>query len=71
MIIILTVVGNSGILSLVVLWCIYFSKETTKYTWRFRTRFANTVETDEVAHNELSHLDPHCLPLSLCILNMI
>ena len=27
--------------------------------------FANTVDLDEVAHNELSHLDLQCLPSSL------
>ena len=27
--------------------------------------FANSVDLDEVAHNELSHLDLHCLPSSL------
>ena len=25
--------------------------------------FANSVELDETAHNELSTLDPHCLPV--------
>ena len=33
--------------------------------------FANSVDLDEVAHNEPPHLDLHCLPCSLCILNMI
>ena len=28
-------------------------------------RFANSVDPDEVAHNELPHLDLHCLPSSL------
>ena len=27
--------------------------------------FANSVDQDEVAHNELPHLDLHCLPSSL------
>ena len=27
--------------------------------------FANTVDPDEISHNELSHLDPQCLPSSL------
>ena len=27
--------------------------------------FTNSVDFDEVAHNELSHLDLHCLPSSL------
>ena len=27
--------------------------------------FANSVDLDEVAHNEPSHLDLHCLPSSL------
>ena len=27
--------------------------------------FANTVDTDETAHNEPSHLDLQCLPSSL------
>ena len=33
--------------------------------------FANSVDLDEVAHNELPHQDLHCLPSSLCILNMV
>ena len=33
--------------------------------------FANSVDLDEVAHNEPPHLDLHCLPSSLRILNMI
>ena len=33
--------------------------------------FANSVDLDEVAHNEPPHLDLHCLPSSLLILNMI
>ena len=33
--------------------------------------FANSVDLDEVAHNEPPHLDLHCLPPSLLILNMI
>ena len=33
--------------------------------------FANSVDLDEVAHNEPLHLDLHCLPSSLRILNMI
>ena len=27
--------------------------------------FANSVDLDEVAHNEPPHLDPRCLPSSL------
>ena len=27
--------------------------------------FANTVDPDETAHHEISHLDPQCLPFSL------
>ena len=27
--------------------------------------FANTVDPDETAHNEPSHLDPQCLPCRL------
>ena len=27
--------------------------------------FANSIDLDEVAHNEPSHLDLHCLPCSL------
>ena len=34
-------------------------------------KFANCVDLDEVAHNEPPHLDLHCLPFSLRILNMI
>ena len=29
------------------------------------TEFANTVDPDETAHNEWSHLDPQCLTSSL------
>ena len=36
-----------------------------------RVVFANSVDPDEVAHNEPPHLDLHCLPSSLWILNMI
>ena len=32
--------------------------------------FANSVDHDEVAHNEPPQLDLHCLPSSLTILNM-
>ena len=33
--------------------------------------FANSVDLDEVAHNEPPHLDLHCLTSSPWILNMI
>ena len=33
--------------------------------------FANSLDLDEVAHDEPPHLHLHCLPSSLCILNMI
>ena len=33
--------------------------------------FANRVDLDEVAHNEPPHLDIHCLPYSLSILNIM
>ena len=33
--------------------------------------FANSVGLDEVAHNEPPHQDLHCLPSSLCLLNLI
>ena len=33
--------------------------------------FENNVDLDEVAQNEPPHLDIHCLPSSLWILNMI
>ena len=33
--------------------------------------FANSIDLDEVAHNESPHLDLHCLVASLLILNMI
>ena len=35
------------------------------------TEFANSIDLDEVAHHEPSHLDRHCLPSSLRILNTI
>ena len=34
-------------------------------------KFANKVTPEEVAHNEPSHIDLHCLPSSLPIMNMI
>ena len=33
--------------------------------------FANSVDLEETAHYELPHLDLHCLPCYLSILNMI
>ena len=33
--------------------------------------FANTVDSDEMAHNEASHLDLQCLPSSLLVFNII
>ena len=33
--------------------------------------FANSMDLDEVAHNEPSHLDLHCFPSSLSVLSMI
>ena len=33
--------------------------------------FANTVDTNEIAHNEPSHLDLQCLPTSLSFFNII
>ena len=33
-------------------------------------KLANTVYPDEAAHNELPHLDLHCLPSGLLILNI-
>ena len=33
--------------------------------------FTNSIDLDEVAHNEPPHLDLHCLPASLRIHNMI
>ena len=33
--------------------------------------FVSSVDLDEVAHDEPPHLDLHCLPSSLQILNMI
>ena len=34
-------------------------------------KFANSVDPDEVAHNEPPHLVIHCLPSSLLILIMV
>ena len=34
-------------------------------------KFANSIDLDEVAHNELPHLDLHCLLSSLRILYMM
>ena len=34
-------------------------------------KFTNSVDPDEVAHNEPPHLDLHCLPSSLWILSVI
>ena len=36
-----------------------------------KAEFANTVDPDETAHYELSHLDPQCLLSSPLIFNMI
>ena len=36
-----------------------------------KAEFANTVDPDETAHYEPSHLDLHCLPSSPLIFNMI
>ena len=36
-----------------------------------QNEFPNSVDLDEVAHNEPPHLDLHCFPTRLCILNMI
>ena len=33
--------------------------------------FANSVDQDEMAHNEPSHLDLQCLPSSLRILSLM
>ena len=33
--------------------------------------FANTLDPDEMAHNELSHLDLQCLPSILWFFNII
>ena len=33
--------------------------------------FANTVDPDEMAHNELSHPDLQCMPSSILICNII
>ena len=40
---------------------------------RFTTKaeFANTVDPDETAHNEPSHLDPQCWSSSILIYNKI
>ena len=35
------------------------------------TEFANSVNLDEVAHNEPPHLDLRCLPCSFLFLNII
>ena len=36
-----------------------------------KAAFANTVDPDETAHNEPSHLDLQCLPASLKFFNFI
>ena len=36
-----------------------------------KAEFANTVDPDEIAHNEQSHLDLQCLPSSPLIFNII
>ena len=46
----------------------YWTKQATKFTFaQFNSSFANSVDLDEVAHNEPPHQDPHCLPSSLWI----
>ena len=32
--------------------------------------FANSVDSDEAAHDELPHPDLHCLPSGLCIFSV-
>ena len=32
---------------------------------KVKVKFANSIDPDEAAHNELPHLDLHCLPSSL------
>ena len=42
------------------------SKQTGLTTTEMKiAEFANSVDLDEVAHNEPPHLDLHCLPSSL------
>ena len=40
-------------------------------TKKKKNEFANSVDPEEMAHNELPHLDLHCLPSGLSFLSMI
>ena len=53
-----------------------FSRHVSKDVNYIRARgqkdkFANSVDLDEVTHDEPPHLDLHCLASGLSILNMI
>ena len=54
----------------------FFFKNNQVYITPFikvpkKNEFANSIDPDEAAHNELPHLELHCLPSCLRILNMI
>ena len=53
----------------------YDRQKNSFNTWSVKewniAEFANSVDPDEAAHNELPHLDLHCFPTSLWILNTI
>ena len=46
-------------------WLFNFCSLTHKAPYTTKAEFANTVDPDETAHNELSHLDLQCLLSSL------
>ena len=36
-----------------------------------KVKFENSVDPDEAAHNELPHLDLHCLPSSFVVVEVL
>ena len=46
-------------------------KEKHFVSYKYIAEFANSVDLDEVAHNEPPQLDLRCVPSSFCIPNMI
>ena len=51
--------------------CIHWQGQLLRFRDANTAEFANSVDLDEVAHNEPPHLELHCLPSCLRILNMI
>ena len=49
----------------------FFQFNTLSARDKKKGKFAHSIDRDEEAHNEPPHVDLHCLPSSLSILNMI